>query len=904
MRQRRSQVVLRVVTALSLLLGGLTILPESALALTWTEGCVDYGTGGDANDCDPHGGAQISESHTAAFSTRTSVFYAPATGTSILFYSNIGGSGAPAAFDTVASYGQGFTLERVGTQTAYACWQDQTNLNLRFSATHDGGVSYTSPATLASTGDVGSWCSVWAISDSIVIVAYYDLTNTKWVALKSTNGGGSFAAGVDIQTGCNAVSIGGRMAGVNETTGFILFGCKAGGLETCQTTDGGATWFNCYTTGLAAGVRPKSFYRQGATTTFRAAYTPSGASPRILTSVNTGGTYSLLTVPADSMNPQSSDFLILDGDQSWVSLTCISDTLTTPGSQLGRASYTEDAGATWTAWEDTSTKIAPSGISTLTGNCNGLASSASLRPNREIVSIHGEETTTGSSATALVFGLANPGTIGAAASVSDFPAGSLTGFDIGPNGDTVIARVGTPGCGGCTIGGHDIRTYDGQTLTATANSPFDTDCDRYDGVLSIDSHVMYVECGSGCDAVDQDPCQFDIRDADLSSPSFGDCGDECPSDLDMSLIGSSVSDAGGDLVAEIGEVQPFPIDFSARSNSDIADVFGIGVAVVAMAYTGTNGILGVQAYTGYGNAVDSWRFAEKNVGTTTPDQLCTGLDSEGHYYVGSADSGGAPKIYGVTFDTDTRSDGRPVSVPFMTSRQGGSSALSGGKGIDCAGDEYVTIVEKGAGDVDQVYKVNLTTGTATLYDTVDGVARGVTLSGSTKHRFFAWVDGANLKIANATGAVTCTLTLPAGEDFYQMEMSFSAQQIWVATTDSINRYAIQAEGCTTPNPESDVGGSGGAGGGPTPTVGGGGPFAVAPIPGVGQFGSSIFWGFLVVGACVVGGFATFRSVGLASALGIVGVMLAWGLGFFTGPVVFALFAILALAAFLFVKMGS
>lgn len=494
-----------------------------------------------------------------------------------------------------------------------------------------------------------------------------------------------------------------------------------------------------------------------------------------------------------------------------------------------------------------------------------------------------------------------PNAVGAAATVSDWAANSLVGFDVDAGGSTVIVRAGTPGCGGCTIGGHDVQTYDGFTLTDSgANSPFDTDCDRPDGVMSIGTHVLYVECGSAGGCADQDPCEFDIRSPTLGAPQFGDCADECPSDLDMSLIGNSVSDAGGDLVAELGEVRGFPIDFSSRTTA------GLDRAWAAMAYTGTNGIVGVQVYSGFNNAPDVWEFDETQFSTTTPDQLCTGADTSGQYYLGAADAGRAPAIYNVALVEDGSSG---VVTPTMTLRQSGSSALSGGKGISCAGDEYITVVERGAGVADTVWVIDLTTGQGTLLDTVDGADRGVAMSQSNTNRYYAYVDGSFIYVSQGiAGNTTCALAMPTGA-FHSMKFSFSAQSLWVATDDVVARFAVQEAGCTTDQPESDVGGSGGAEP-PAPPATGQGPFAgqgavVGGILGVGAFGGQLFLGVVVMGMMAYGFWEQGEKQKWFAILGaIAGFLIAWAFGFFTTPVVFAMVVLCGILWFVMNKVRS
>lgn len=459
-----------------------------------------------------------------------------------------------------------------------------------------------------------------------------------------------------------------------------------------------------------------------------------------------------------------------------------------------------------------------------------------------------------------------PTAIASAASTTDFAA-PVRGFDVDFRGKTVIIREGAVG-GDITLGGEYVKTFAGGDLTTLSVTPRDTDCDRQDGIMSIGTHTIYVMCNAA-----EDPVEFEIRSPSLGTPNFGDCADDvCTSDIDMELVSGDTSQGGGNDIRQMGEVDAFPIDFSNRGGG----FFGlVGIGTAGWAYTGATGVLGVNVVTTYESGPDGHKFDEETVAGTAPEQLCTAIDTTGQYYIGAADSSSSTTLYNVRFTT-TATGGFSYIQPNLDIRMGLSSALANAQALDCAHDRFITVVERGVGAVDEVWFGSTVTGctvwpvpcgsTSTQRVLVDSDPRGVAMSQSPSSSYVAWVNGSSIQIANGTnGALRCSIVMPTG-DFVGMEFSYAAQSLWVATTEIVARYAVQQEGCTTPTPESDLGGDTGQ---PVPDPGADGPdtalngagAAFAPF-GVSTFGGNLIWAVAVIGGITISSGLSIAGIGL------------------------------------------
>lgn len=726
-----------------------------------------------------------------------------------------------------------FSLERINDSTAIVCFVATIGgvPSFVFMKTTNTAATWQTPVVLATdAGVVGGGCT--QSPDGSYLAAFYDV-GPFW--RRSTDGGATWSAAAAV-TGSTISDSDLDIVAANAST-WHVWGSQAANVQRCTTSDTGATWACGNLAGL---VNPPHYGIKQDTDRNDTAF-PIMADARLFISADGGFTGG---IGGDAQS------LVADTSVAWLAEPAIASAWTTTALTTTpcKFRYTEDQ-ITWN--EDdlftlgAATSAASGGIDA--DLHNGILAAACHIDNNA-----------GNSEVRVVRATFSGGAIDAAATTTDLV--NLVGFDVDPGGNTVIIREGAPSMGN-PIGGNNVKTFGAQELDTLPTIPRDTVCDRTDGVLTIGSHVMYVFC----EDPDNDPIEFEIRSASLGDPGFTDIGDECQSDLDMSLLDSSVSDGGGDFIDEIGEMSAFPIDCSVRESGNPLQE---EAAHVAMAYTGTNGVVGVQVYNGYNNAVDEWGFDEKFYSTSTPAQLCTGIDSAGQHYVAAVGTTGPPKVYDVDFIEETRG-GPPVRFvqPRLTLRQGGSSALSGSTGISCAGDEYLVMVENGVGSVDEIHLFNLSTGQATLLDTVDGARRGVAISQSEEHRYYAWVDGSTIITSDGTNS-TCQLNLPGG-DFYGMEYSFSAQSLWAATDTTVARYEVQTEGCTTILPESDVGGSGGqdpdGDGDVTPDGLNGAGDAFLSF-GVSRFGGNLIWAVAVIGGISIS--SGMSIAGLGAGMGV------------------------------------
>jgi hypothetical protein len=256
--------------------------------------------------------------------------------------------------------------------------------------------------------------------------------------------------------------------------------------------------------------------------------------------------------------------------------------------------------------------------------------------------------------------------------------------------------------------------------------------------------------------------------------------------------------------------------------------------------------------------------------------------------------------------------------------------LDSGSAIDCKLDACIGVNEEGTDD--PVWVFDPSTGASLIpvsggnpAFTVDGAVRGAAISELTEFgRWAAVVDGTEIlvmEVTNATGVGTGTVTgsldVPAG-NYHSMFMDRAAQTLWVSTSSTIARYNLQAAGATTPEPVTsdfdptdidpgDVPGGAGGGGDLFEGVGEG----LVPLIGS-EFGVNLFLGVLFMGLVSFGAATTpsvlmDRKVGfnfVAAGVGaVLGLLLAWGFGFFNAAVVFALVVLSAAAAALTAWLG-
>lgn len=399
---------------------------------------------------------------------------------------------------------------------------------------------------------------------------------------------------------------------------------------------------------------------------------------------------------------------------------------------------------------------------------------------------------------------AMPTTVSEVATVT---TGSIIGFDVDPNGRTVITRENS---GGCIDANHPnaIHTYAGGSLAA--GPCLGNRCSRVDGVaalggLQAGQWVTYTECLNDQRYVSE----LRIRNGNLGNPACpAGAGSECTGDITKNVK------VPGDM-KELGRVDTARWDF----NSDTchrAQLLGVPlpsicIAVISWTYSTSDGKVGIYSVKSTndcqnvacptqdrsGNAQvifdPSSSNAQVNQLCSWRDTTTTGIGAKD--LLGAAGQNVAPTLYAVD-------DGGPVSatagITPTIAQYVSFPAFSGAHAISC-GSNRVAVASHG--------KV------AVLYATPEGsrpagsvnwttaapgtTTRGLALSGDG--RFLAYIDGASTKVVNLTsGAIVRTLTTP--ENFFEMRMDYTAQNLWIASRNKIYRYSIYE--ATTGAPKS------------------------------------------------------------------------------------------------------
>jgi len=115
--------------------------------------------------------------------------------------------------------------------------------HLRFAKSTDGGATWPAGSikTVDSANDVGQYTSI-AVDGSNVYISYYDQTNADLKFAKSINGGDSWLAG-NIKTVDSTGFFGSYTSiAVNGSNVYISYYGGADGLKVAKSIDGGATW--------------------------------------------------------------------------------------------------------------------------------------------------------------------------------------------------------------------------------------------------------------------------------------------------------------------------------------------------------------------------------------------------------------------------------------------------------------------------------------------------------------------------------------------------------------------------------------------------------------------------------------------------------------------------------------
>lgn len=467
--------------------------------------------------------------------------------------------------------------------------------------------------------------------------------------------------------------------------------------------------------------------------------------------------------------------------------------------------------------------------------------------------------------------------IGAAATSDAFT--DLVGFSADPTRGFIIIR---------TDDGTNVRTLDGVNLDTVSST--DTDCLNFfpDGVFATTiQFAAFTTCDGTGDADQASHLSVRVWN-DLSTLASSDT--QCDfSDTDIFLNG--FTDEGGDDARQINQIESFPIDYTQFHESQNTNT----ICAVAWGWASVTGNVGVNVYNAVlATASDIRKWDQDAYSGSTPNDMCTAADGD-QMWIGAVQSGTTTRTWDVDFDKFT-SGGAAYWFPTLQDPPAVySGSATGASGIDCVDDKFAFSKQTVVGMFTKGGASPLWTKSIT-----QGEDRGITLSSEIGvcGRNVAWADDGSWTLAYASnGTVRATGSMPTG-DFVGMQISAGSQDLYVATDLGVTRYDISVatgECSDTPGGTIDDGDGGGTNGPGLPPIFGDNP---TPIPGVGAFGNQLFFGAIIVGGCAVGLFFLLHSVTGAIIGSILGTVLSWGLGLFSGGVVFVIVTLGGLAAFL------
>lgn len=890
----------------------------------------------------------------------------PGTGESLLVFPS---SGSGVAVTDTGSDNPGTHHDLICTSelTVHLCYIDQAADDVYYKKTTSGGALWAASVLVTSTNEIKT-CSIAAFSSTVLLISYYDETATDTVVKKSTDGGATWGSPVTVSSVRGVLPNGQRdmdLVTKNATEAVLVFQPNSGSIQSCKTTDAAATWSCTAITGVA-GDALRIDYDPDADRYIMAGEVSTADAIQYCRSSDAVSWECLQDIAGTQTELKAVNLGVIGED--WYGVVWSKQDFSGDPSHVFWYTETVDGGLSWSAAESLLTLSAGNfvgqggleygGFPSLTSvECDepldtggavgdigffvhesgirslGPRSSATGAPHvthpasLSMFSQYIEDSGTDSLCSYQMF-VAGPG--GPLDPVATATVTDLVGFDVDSTGSIAIAR---------TELGENVRTYNAQTLGTSVSGTIDTNCavgtnDYEDGVMarSLDSGgdaqlVGFLNCDASGDAQ-----YLSIRQVDGSVPTqeqFNDCtpvdaGDVgCHYNIDLTDFDEPIDSALGQL----GQVRDFPIDYS-NQGSFLGSIVGRTAWAFASQQCASPpgpsycsdlepGYVGVATYTA--RVVDP---ANTDFKQHHPDQdvedFCLGLDG-GNYYLGSVVTGQPGHTWTVTF---SETDGDALDATISNNP---SSFVGAVGGIACGGGQIL---------VTTADSVQLLTRTGTFLDEIDGISptnRGLSLSeefvgpeGAVADRgttcttaleatgdclqFGVYVDGASAFIVNVTGGSFVevgSITLPSGS-FHSIRMDRLAQNIWVATSTTIQKFEVFS--VTTGDPlnipgDEDDGGA----------LDGDGLFSnsgatVGAALGTGAFGGNLFLGAVLMGIVAYGvgiGYGNaidsnsmqpraLRVNPWAAAVGAaMGFLLAWGFGFFSTAVVFSFVVLIA-----------
>lgn len=459
---------------------------------------------------------------------------------------------------------------------------------------------------------------------------------------------------------------------------------------------------------------------------------------------------------------------------------------------------------------------------------------------------------------------------------------TLSAFDIDRTGEVIITRQALA---------NDVVTYSGLSLVQLG--AVDSDCGSVDGAFSQTTSsgtlVAYVDCdGLG------DPTALNIASPTLGQPTCGGC------DASIELGGFSV--AGGDELGELGEMAGFDISFSKQYTApgELTSSRPVAWAFVSLGPT-TAGTFGVDVFTENSAGADGRHSEQISVGGQSLDDMCAWQvrdevgDSSGLQdgnYIAIVDESVPVRVYQVDFfNFFSGGNFEEVRASLVLNR----TFPVGAQGVGCADNHLLISENNGAND--HIFYLDLNTGVTPWIHGPSGLTAGERRSAALSRDglWFAYQNGDVVEFGHANnGTIRCSLDITGiGLPLVGLEIHPTGQSVWAAGSSEINRFAVQANGCSTVGIVGDTGG----------LPGGSNPNATAPAAGVignlgpqlgsaigiGGFGGSLIGGVIVMGMFAYGLWEEGSRQRIWAIIGaVLGFLLAWALGLFGVGTVFTL----------------
>lgn len=794
-------------------------------------------------------------------------------------------NGAAWATTTVATTNQltnSLDIVAVTDNVVIACFEDETGDDIYFARSGNAGVLWSVVAV--STTDTLEACSLTYFSNTNYLVTWYDVVGTNIRGSLSTDSGATWGTPFTIDPSDRSASLErGPLVVRGSSTNAVLVSAVAttNAVLTCRTQNTGSTWACNTIPGATISASGSPVGVASATATeYAVIYSPGSTALNWCFSNDVAVSWGCGQAATLTVTSRSADIVWLGVDEnSWgvafVDYTATSNdvlwwTQTTDGGSWSEKEDVVDLGAV----------ASPSAVEVSADFSQGVVTlgyqydlSLSLSTSDPTI---GESTATFSEQEALA----------ATASVS---VTGLVGFDVDPTGSGLIARLES----GERVSSYDPRGSGTLTLRGTRAVTDCTGTTFEDMVTASDIALALVVC----DAVDNRPKFFSIRGFDMNEYDFpGDCdpADDCLDDINFQ-DGCTFDDE--EVVGQLDDLTVVPLDYSYITQSELA---ADDSRAVALAYTTTNGFVGVFEYTTV-QGFDECNEERRAYAANTPEQLSVWQPSvsSDETYLAVADPSAPVKVFVYNPQIVSGELDGTLSAGF-------NIGVTGAVGVSCTARTCLTVTE--AGSVRMLY-IDNGTNVFPSFTVAAPKDSGVALSAGGE--FFAVMNGADVLLGwTANGTVFGTLTGPSGT-FHSVKVRDDFSEAWIATSTTISYYDIDTA-------FDEV--TGGCVGGdcvpaPTTPAAGEGLFGNAGVNigssiGTGPFGGNMLLAVLLCSLTTAAGGASLHRLKIGTAGAIIGLiagfMLSWAFNFLSleAVVTIVVLGVLGIITYFFWMRGN